>query len=193
VVRSGKLKRKPFNSNLAGRWVIIATFAFSYPLVLSDTSNICMCAFTVVAPGVRFNAFAIFLAPAFCFAKKLSMTDIRCGPRRELRFSLANPASPRSPLAPSRVFRVIVPPRRAETALGQLSHAASVLETPSKLVATPPPTARDTNACRFIARWSAGFERWPELGLVLRAARAARASCRASECAQVRSRRNRSS
>jgi predicted ATPase len=27
------------------------------------------------------------------------LTDIRCGPRRELRFSLANPASPRSPLA----------------------------------------------------------------------------------------------
>jgi hypothetical protein len=40
--------------------LIIATFAFSYPLVLSDTSNICICAFTVVAPGVRFNAFAIF-------------------------------------------------------------------------------------------------------------------------------------
>jgi hypothetical protein len=65
VVRSGKFKRKPFNSNLVGHWVIIATFAFSYPLVLSDTSNICMCAFTVVAPRVRFNAFAIFFAPAF--------------------------------------------------------------------------------------------------------------------------------
>jgi hypothetical protein len=42
------------------------------PLVLSDTSNICICAFTVVAPGVRFNAFAIFLAPAFCFARDFS-------------------------------------------------------------------------------------------------------------------------
>ena len=31
-------------------------------------------------------------------------------------------------------------------------------------------TARDTNACRFIERWGAGFGRWPELGLVLRAA-----------------------
>jgi hypothetical protein len=60
VVRSGKLKRKPFNSNVAGHLLIIATFAFSYPLVLSDTSNICICAFTVVAPGVRFNAFAFF-------------------------------------------------------------------------------------------------------------------------------------
>ena len=69
VVRSGKSKRKPFNSNVADYLPIIATFAFSYPLVLSDTSNICICAFTVVAPGVRFNAFAIFLAPAFCFAR----------------------------------------------------------------------------------------------------------------------------
>ena len=58
VVRSGKSKRKPFNS-VADYLLIIATFAFSYPLVLSDTSKICICAFTVVAPGVRFNAFAI--------------------------------------------------------------------------------------------------------------------------------------
>ena len=65
VVRSGKLKRKPFNSNVADYLRIIAAFAFSYPLVLSDTSNICICAFTVVAPGVRFNAFAIFSAPVF--------------------------------------------------------------------------------------------------------------------------------
>jgi Sec-independent protein secretion pathway component TatC len=63
-VRSGKSKRKPFNSNVAGHLLIIATFAFSYPLVLSGTSNICICAFAVVAPGVRFNAFAIFVAPA---------------------------------------------------------------------------------------------------------------------------------
>ena len=63
-VRSGKSKRKAFNSNVADHLLIIATFAFSYPLVLSDTSNICICAFTVVAPGVRFNAFAIFVAPA---------------------------------------------------------------------------------------------------------------------------------
>jgi hypothetical protein len=61
VVRSGKLKRKPYNSNVADYLLIIATFTFSYPLVLSD--------FTVVAPGVRFNAFAIFLAPAFCSAR----------------------------------------------------------------------------------------------------------------------------
>jgi hypothetical protein len=71
VVRSGKSKRKPFNSNVADYLLIIATFAFSYPLVLSDTSNICMCAFTVVAPGVRFNAFAIFLAPLFALLETL--------------------------------------------------------------------------------------------------------------------------
>ncbi len=52
MVRSGKSKRKPFNSDVADYLLIIATFAF-------------ICAFTVVAPGVRFNAFAIFLAPAF--------------------------------------------------------------------------------------------------------------------------------
>jgi hypothetical protein len=39
--------------------LIIATFAF-------------ICAFAAVAPGVRFNAFAIFLAPAFCFARDFS-------------------------------------------------------------------------------------------------------------------------
>jgi len=75
VVRSGKLKRKPFNSNVADYLLIIATFAFSYLLMPSDTSNICMCAFTVVAPGVRFNAFAIFLAPAFCFASHGCRTE----------------------------------------------------------------------------------------------------------------------
>ncbi len=71
-VRSGKSKRKPFNSNVADYLLIIATFAFSYSLVQSDTSNICICAFTVVAPRVRFNAFAIFLTPAFCFARDFS-------------------------------------------------------------------------------------------------------------------------
>ena len=50
VVRSGKSKRKPFKANVADYLLIIATFAFSYPLVLSDTSNICICAFTVVHP-----------------------------------------------------------------------------------------------------------------------------------------------
>jgi hypothetical protein len=30
VVRSGKLKRKPFNSNVAGHLLTIATFGFSY-------------------------------------------------------------------------------------------------------------------------------------------------------------------
>ncbi len=60
-VRSGKSKRKPFNSNVADHLLIIATLAFSYPLVLS-ASNICICAFAVVV--VRFNAFAIFVAPA---------------------------------------------------------------------------------------------------------------------------------
>lgn len=45
---------------------IIATFACNItPLVLSDTSTYAHAAFAVVAPGVRFNAFAIFVAPAF--------------------------------------------------------------------------------------------------------------------------------
>jgi hypothetical protein len=58
VVRSGKLKRKPFNSNVAGHLLTIATFGFSYPRVSSDTPS--FAAFTPVAPGVRFNALAIF-------------------------------------------------------------------------------------------------------------------------------------
>jgi hypothetical protein len=33
VVRSGKSKRKPFNSNVADYLLIIATFAFNYPLL----------------------------------------------------------------------------------------------------------------------------------------------------------------
>ena len=55
VVRSGKLKRKPFNSKVAGHLLTIATFGFSsYPRVSSDTPS--FAAFTPVAPGVRFNA-----------------------------------------------------------------------------------------------------------------------------------------
>jgi hypothetical protein len=72
VVRSGKLKRKPFNSNVAGHLLTIATFGFSYPRVSSDTPN--FAAFTPVAPGVRFNALAIFLTPIFCFASGLTLT-----------------------------------------------------------------------------------------------------------------------
>ena len=73
VVRSGKSKRKPFNSNVADYLLIIATFAFNFPLVLSDTHpTYAYAAFTVVALGVRFKAFAIFLAPAFCFARHFS-------------------------------------------------------------------------------------------------------------------------
>ena len=56
---------------MADYLLIIATFAFSYPLVLSDTSNICICAFTVVAPGVRFNAFAISLRRLFALLETL--------------------------------------------------------------------------------------------------------------------------
>ena len=72
VVSFRQIKKKAVQFNVADYLLIIATFAFSYPLVLSDTSNICICAFTVVAPGVRFNAFAIFLAPTFCFARDFS-------------------------------------------------------------------------------------------------------------------------
>jgi chaperonin GroEL (HSP60 family) len=41
VVRSGKSKRKPFNS-VADYLLIIATFVFNLPILLSDTSNICI-------------------------------------------------------------------------------------------------------------------------------------------------------
>jgi hypothetical protein len=34
LVRSGKSKRKPFNSNVADYLLIIATFAFSYHLIV---------------------------------------------------------------------------------------------------------------------------------------------------------------
>ncbi len=59
MVRSGKLKRKPFNSNVADYLLTIATFGFSYPRVSSDTPS--FTAFTPVAPGVRFNAFDFLL------------------------------------------------------------------------------------------------------------------------------------
>lgn len=39
--------------------------------VLSDTPR--TNALTAVAPGVRFNVFAIFVTPAFCFASDLSV------------------------------------------------------------------------------------------------------------------------
>ena len=49
-VRSGKSKRKPLNSNVADHLLIIATFAFSYPFMLSDASNICICALLLSYP-----------------------------------------------------------------------------------------------------------------------------------------------
>ncbi len=72
VVRSGKLKRKPFNSNVADYLLTIATFGFSCPRVSCDTPS--FAAFTPVARGVRFNALAIFLTPIFCFASGLTLT-----------------------------------------------------------------------------------------------------------------------
>jgi hypothetical protein len=68
---SGKSKRKPFNSNVEDYLIFVATFA-SYPLVLNDPSNICMSALPLSYLGVRFNASAMFLAPAFCFARDFS-------------------------------------------------------------------------------------------------------------------------
>jgi hypothetical protein len=62
VVRSGKSKRKPFNSNVADYLLIIATFAFSYPRVSSDTPSVR--SFHACRTGVRFNATAIFLTPS---------------------------------------------------------------------------------------------------------------------------------
>jgi hypothetical protein len=57
VVRSGKSKRKPFNSNVAGYLLIIATFAFSYPRMLIDHALLPF----VHPEGVAMPA--IFLAP----------------------------------------------------------------------------------------------------------------------------------
>src|SRR6202022_4689035 len=59
-------EKKAVQFKCGGHLLIIATFAFSYPRVSSDTPS--FAAFTPVAPGVRFNAFAIFLTPIFCFA-----------------------------------------------------------------------------------------------------------------------------
>jgi hypothetical protein len=51
VVRSGKSKRKPFNSNVADHLLIYRDLYLQLPpLVLSDTSNIGICAFTVLYP-----------------------------------------------------------------------------------------------------------------------------------------------
>jgi hypothetical protein len=60
TVRSGKLKRKPLNSNVAGHLLIIAN------QVSSDTPS--FAAFTPHAPGVGFNALAIFLTPILWFS-----------------------------------------------------------------------------------------------------------------------------
>jgi hypothetical protein len=68
VVRSGKSKRKPFNSNVADYLLIIATLPSVIPRVLIDKSNICICAFTIVHPE-RVSMPAIFLTSAFCFAR----------------------------------------------------------------------------------------------------------------------------
>src|ERR1700730_8022502 len=53
VVRSGKLKRKPFNSAVADYSLTIVIFGFSYARVSSDTPS--FAAFTPGAPGVGFN------------------------------------------------------------------------------------------------------------------------------------------
>jgi hypothetical protein len=72
VVRSGKSKRKPFESNVADYLLTIATFAFSYPPRAERHIQHMHMRFYRCAPGARFNAFAIFLAPAFCFARDFS-------------------------------------------------------------------------------------------------------------------------
>ena len=64
VVRSGKLKRKPFNSNVAGHLLIVATFAFSYPIVLSDTSNICIIFYVADVDALYDRALAAGYQPA---------------------------------------------------------------------------------------------------------------------------------
>jgi hypothetical protein len=71
VVRSGKSKRKPFNSNVADYLLIIATFAVSYPPRADRHIQHMHMRFYRCAPGARFNA-RIFLAPAFYFARDFS-------------------------------------------------------------------------------------------------------------------------
>ena len=63
-VRSGKPKRKPFNSNVAGHLLIIAIFAFSYPLALSDTSNICIIFYVADVDALYDRALAAGYQPA---------------------------------------------------------------------------------------------------------------------------------
>lgn len=59
--------------------------------VLSETPS--NDALTVVAPGVRFSVFEIFLTPAFCFASDLSVfTSSRVHSRRTVFFFLASSA-----------------------------------------------------------------------------------------------------
>src|ERR1700687_2952347 len=61
-----QIKKKAVQFKCGSHLLTIATFGFSYPRVSSDTPS--FAAFTPVAPGVRFNALAIFLTPIFCFA-----------------------------------------------------------------------------------------------------------------------------
>jgi hypothetical protein len=72
VVRSGKIKRKPFNSGVADHLPIIATFAFDYPLVLGDTSNTRTCGFYRRGARSAIQRLCDFLSAAFCFARDFS-------------------------------------------------------------------------------------------------------------------------
>jgi hypothetical protein len=64
VVRSGKSKRKPFNSNVADYLLIIATLAFSYPPRADRHIQHMHMRFYRYAPGARFNA-SDFLSAGF--------------------------------------------------------------------------------------------------------------------------------
>jgi hypothetical protein len=65
VVRSGKSKRKPCNSNVADYLLTIATFAFNFPLVLSDTSNICIRGFYGCQTRSAIQGLCDFLSAGF--------------------------------------------------------------------------------------------------------------------------------
>jgi hypothetical protein len=72
VVRSGKSKRKPFNSNVADHLLIYRDLYLQLPPCAERHIQHRHMRFYRFVPGARFNAFAIFLAPAFCFARDFS-------------------------------------------------------------------------------------------------------------------------
>lgn len=125
-----------------------------------------ICAFTVVAPGVRFNAFAIFSAPAFALLETLVdryPVAVQGGnfvfrwPTQRRRAHLSRPAG--SFVRSSHRHPDYL---EAEITLGQLSRAVSL----GRDAATNRARHESLPIHRLMER---RFGRWPELGLILRA------------------------